>query len=87
MAMFRPGFWFTTEESYRDYRNGFSKSPSKYVSYPTYRELVKNMTKHLKESIDGSISIHRQRRGEWGEWFEVWALDNGKAKIHKQGWM
>jgi hypothetical protein len=41
---------------------------------------------YLPLSLDDEISIHRSRRGEWGEYFEVWQLVNGKPTIVKQGW-
>lgn len=57
--------------------------------YSTYRELMRNLIKHLSESYDNEVSISRSRRGEWGEWFENWKLDfDGKnATLIKQGWM
>ena len=41
----------------------------------------------LKRSIDNSVFVSRSKRGEWGEWFEYWAMSNCKPVITKQGWM
>jgi len=51
--------------------------------FDTYRELVRKMGFLEDESYDGEVFVTRSRRGEWGEWFEVW--ENGK--IIRQGWM
>ena len=62
---------------------------SESFQYPTYKELRRNLIKHLKESYDNEVTVSRSRRGEFGEWFENWQLDfDGKnATIIKQGWM
>jgi hypothetical protein len=33
------------------------------------------------------VTVCRSRRGEWGEWFEHWKLDDEKLSIIKYGWM
>jgi hypothetical protein len=53
----------------------------------TYRKVKQNMRKYLERSYTGEVSIYRERRGEWGEWFENWILQNNKPTIIKQGWM
>jgi hypothetical protein len=55
--------------------------------FPTYRELKKNLHSMLLESDAFQISVTRFKRGEWGEWFEIWKLVNKKPVIIKQGWM
>jgi len=55
--------------------------------FPTYRELKRNLIKLIDESYDNEVSVSRSKRGEWGEWFENWAMSNGKPVIIKQGWM
>ena len=62
---------------------------SEWKTYPTYRELRRNLIADLKESYGNEVSVSRSKRGEWGEWFENWQLDfDGKnATIIKQGWM
>jgi hypothetical protein len=57
------------------------------TSFSTYREVLKNMKLLLKRSYDNSVFVSRSKRGEWGEWFEYWAMSNGKPTITKQGWM
>jgi hypothetical protein len=54
---------------------------------PTYRELKKNMRLLLKRAADNAVTVSRSRRGEWGEWFEIWQMCHGKPVIIKQGWM
>ena len=84
----KPGFWVTTEESIRESRDYFSKKrPCIWISADTYRLLKKKLSEYLELSVDKEITIYRERRGEWGEWFETWQLVGGKPKIIKQGWM
>lgn len=33
------------------------------------------------------VTVLRSRRGEWGEWFEHWKLDNENISIINKGWM
>ena len=86
--MITPQANFITEDSlheYRNHRNGGSKYENRF--YKTYRELKKDMKNLLKENIDDAgISVYRSRRGQWGEWFEIWKLDNGEPTIVKEGW-
>jgi hypothetical protein len=90
--MRRPQVQYITAESLRDWQNDYSKRKRKQVveSFPTYRELKKNMARILANAIyldeDDAVSVYRERRGEWGEWFENWSLVNGQPKIVKQGW-
>jgi hypothetical protein len=53
----------------------------------TYREFKRTVKELLTESRTKELTIFRERRGEWGEWFERWELINGNPKITKQGWM
>ena len=87
MANFKPQATFATDESIRDYRNGFRKSRYITNQYPTYAKLRSAMKALLKASYDGRVEVSRSRRGEWGEWFEVWEMVNGKPKITKQTWL
>lgn len=52
----------------------------------TYVKLKKRMLSIIKRADDGIAHVYRSRRGEWGEWYEHWEIDNGKATITKQGW-
>jgi len=56
-------------------------------TFKTYKELRKNLVSLLKEDQEHIVTVYRQRRGEWGEWFEKWGLENNKPVILKQGWM
>jgi hypothetical protein len=87
MSNFKPQASFATDESIRDYRNGFRKSREITNVYDTYAKLRRGMKAMLNASIDDMVYVSRSRRGEWGEWFEHWSLVNGKPKIIKQGWM
>lgn len=58
----------------------------KQREFPTYRLLVKNMKILLEESSDNEVTVSRSKRGEWGEWFEVWRKSGGVIEIVKQGW-
>ena len=55
--------------------------------FPTYSEVKKRIKDLLEVSDNNEVSVYRHRRGEWGEWFEKWAIINGKPKIYKEGWM
>lgn len=55
--------------------------------FPTYRNLKKNIRELIKSSPNNEVTVTRTRRGEWGEWFEIWELRNNKPVIRKQGWM
>jgi len=87
MSNFKPQSIFQTEESIRDYRNGYRKSRDITNVYDTYAKLRRGIKAMLNASIDDMVYVSRSRRGEWGEWFENWSLVNGKPKIIKQGWM
>lgn len=88
MATFRPQVTVITLETRRDYSNSYGKgSPYKTIPYPTYAALKKDLKKHLDANLEAQICVSRSRRGEWGEWFENWKLENGKPVIVKQGWM
>ena len=84
----KPCFTIVTVENLRDYNNYLRKSKYLFVEAPTYVELKKKVREYLtgNEMVDDEIVVTRYRRGEWGEWFEVWTLDNGKVIIKKQGW-
>lgn len=89
MSNFKPSVTVTTNESLRNYRNDYSSKlrSYEYHEYSTNDELRKNLKRHLNQSIDGTVSVSRSRRGSWGEWFENWELKDGKPFIVKQGWM
>ena len=88
MANFKPQVTIITNETRREYANSYGKgSPYKTVRYATYQELKKNLKKHLEENLEAVVCVSRSRRGEWGEWFENWTLENGKPVKIKEGWM
>ena len=82
----RPFFYYVTDESRRQYRNGWRKSGQIYKDFPTYTQLKREIKTYLEENITENITVFRTRRGEWGEWFEHWKLQGGKAVITKKGW-
>jgi hypothetical protein len=85
MSNFKPSITVTTRESLRDYRNDYSnkKRSYLYIPYKTYKELKKDIPRLLNESVNGTLSVSRSKRGEWGEWFEEWMAYGKKGKIIK----
>jgi len=63
------------------------------TQFKSYAEIKRNMSLLLDRSIVGGnvqaqVSVSRSKRGEWGEWFEVWQYNNKhKPVIINQGWM
>ena len=70
---------------YVDYL-GRTLQRNKVVQFKTHRDLKKNLKKWIGISSDDEAYVYRSRRGEWGEWFEVWTISNNKLKLLKQGW-
>jgi hypothetical protein len=91
--MKRPQVQYITSESLRDWQNDYSNRKRKQVveEFPTYRELKKNMARILAVAIyldeDNTVSAYRERKGEWGEYYEKWAIVNNKPTIIKSGWV
>jgi hypothetical protein len=87
MSNFKPQVTIITNDTIRETMNSYGKK-NRYqtIQYPTYRELKKNLKKHLEENIENTISVSRSKRGEWGEWYEIWKLVNGNPIIVKEGW-
>ena len=55
--------------------------------FKTYRELRKNLPSLLKESENNEVHVTRYKRGEWGQWFEIWKFRINKPVCIEQGWM
>ena len=73
----------------RNYYGEFEDSVSNghiQRQFPTYSEVKKRMKYLLEVSDNNEVSVYRHRRGEWGEWFEKWAMINGRPTIIKEGW-
>lgn len=75
--MTRPGFWTEANRC---------RSEAKWISRPTYRQLLRDLPALMKEYCLEEITIYRSRRGEWGEWFEYWHLHGSKITKGKEGW-
>jgi hypothetical protein len=75
----RPGFHHTA-------KSGEFKWKQRWKSFPTYRELKKVIKEYIENDVDDEIHVFRRKRGEWGEWFEIWQMSDGKPKIVKEGW-
>ena len=87
MGRFKPQITFKTDESVREYRNGMRKSENIVLVFDKYSTLKSKMKAILNESQFGHAFVVRSRRGEWGEWFENWYMDDsGKAIISSEGW-
>ena len=76
----------------RPFTNVFKDRKGITVSYTTYRKMKRAIPtifeKYTDEWGDKLTELHifRSRRGEWGEWFEIWKPVGTKFKIIKQGW-
>ena len=56
--------------------------------FPTYAELKSNIKKLIEESPDKQVTVFRSRRGQWGEWRELWGFNpERKPIILEKGWM
>jgi len=86
MSRFKPQASFITDESKNEYYNGRRKSMSIVNEYPTYAKLKRSMRALLNASFDEFVFVVRSKRGEWGEWFEHWTMENGEPTIIKEGW-
>ena len=62
------------------------KGNAKGIKVPTYSEVKRRMNAFMQDSFDENVAVYRHRRGEWGEWFELWGKVGGKNKIIKEGW-
>lgn len=90
MSNFKPQVIYMTRESLHDFTVERYAITSPYCrkSFKTYAELKKALKDYILDNHIGDdyVSVHRSRRGEWGEWYEHWAKVNGKPTIVKQGW-
>lgn len=66
------------------YQNQQGKDVS--LTIKTYAEVKRRMNAFMNDSFDEYIRVYRHRRGEWGEWREVWIKQGKKNVIIKQGW-
>lgn len=84
---FKPSVYVNVVRNYSD-ENNFKISNGKLQqSFGTYAEIKRRMRVLLELSTDNLVCVYRHRRGEWGEWFEHWAMVNGKPEITRSGWM
>ena len=82
--------------SRQPFASWFSNEKKKHVSqsYKTIQELRKNLKSIFEDALPwrvdyygSTVNITRYRRGEWGEWFEIWEKSDNKIRRVKQGWM
>ena len=59
----QPQIRVITEETNRDYHWRQAESAFKSISYPTYKELRKNIKKHLEENLEPMVSVYRTQIG------------------------
>lgn len=64
-----------------------SQGLTKRLRIKTYALVKHKINAFMNDSFDECISVYRSRRGEWGEWFEIWIRVGKNKKIIKQGWM
>ena len=85
----KPQVSYITRDSLREYYNSY-KPISKYITkrYNSYRELKRDLKEICEKNIDDDgVHVLRSKRGQWGEYFEYWKLDNNdKPTIVKEGW-
>ena len=77
----QPSVTYKPKDTY--YRDGKEKG----MFIQTYALVKKQMKRFLEDSYDNEVDVVRERRGEWGEWFERWSIIDGKPKIIKQTWL
>lgn len=53
--------------------------------FKTYAELKKELKRYVLKY--GNAHVTRTRRGEWGQWFEIWSMDGGKLMRTKETWL
>jgi hypothetical protein len=57
-------------------------------TFKTYSELKKNLVQALTDTIEDHVLVSRSLRGEWGERYEHWQLNNKRKPFKiKEGWM
>ena len=66
----------------------FTNQNGEYITeeFETYAKLRSSMRRMLGESINGEVSVTRTRRGEWGQYFEIWQW-RGKPIKTKETWL
>ena len=70
-----------SNKPWADYYNRDGKHVSKV--FPTYAKLRRAMKTMMSDSIDNIVGVTRTRRGEWGQWFERWAINEQTNKLEK----
>lgn len=57
--------------------------------FDTYSKLRSSMKAMMADSVDNVLTVTRTRRGEWGQWFENWQIDESTNKLIKvkEGWL
>jgi hypothetical protein len=65
----------------------WDKKKSDDYSFPTYRELKRNLVAIMKKHNVDEVCVSRSRRGSFGEWFEYWHRYGNVLVKGKEGWM
>ena len=56
--------------------------------FTTYAELKSRLSELIEQCPDKQLTVFRSRRGEWGEWRELWGFNyKRKPVIIEKGWM
>jgi hypothetical protein len=59
-----------------------------WKQFPTYAEFKSKLKSLIEEAPDYRVTVFRSRRGEWGEWREVWGFNaERKPVIYEKGWI
>jgi hypothetical protein len=54
-------------------------------TFKTYAELKKELKRYVLKH--GNAHVTRTRRGEWGQWFEIWKMEDDKLVKVEQTWL
>jgi hypothetical protein len=68
--------WATIVNSKKEYED---------ISFPTYAKLLRDMRSLLERSYTDRVTVTRTRRGEWGQYYEVWEKDKNNKPIKTKG--
>lgn len=68
-------------QPWASYRNQDGKDVDR--TFSTYAKLRQAMKALMDDSVNDVVRVTRTRRGEWGQWYEVWERNQYTNKIEK----
>lgn len=74
----KPFVWYRSQNGTDEFR-----------VFDTYSKLRSSMRAMMADSVDNVLIVTRTRRGQWGQWFEHWHIDESTNKLikTKEGWL